>query len=88
MDTMTARRDTPSTPARAASVPSETASLATAIQGLHGMQRLVMCLYYVEGLKLPEIALVLELGELEVAQLYTQALASLGMARPAQLHAA
>lgn len=88
MDAMnTALRTTPGAPARTPSA-AEAAPLAAAIQGLHGMQRLVVTLYYVEGLRLPEIALVLELGELEVAHLYTQALAALGAAPPAQRHAA
>ncbi|HEX6039202.1 hypothetical protein [Longimicrobium sp.] len=88
MDATTATpRDTLSTPARTPSA-ADTASLAAAIQGLGGMQRLVVSLYYMEGLRLPEIALVLELGELEVAHLYGQALAALGLARPAQRHAA
>lgn len=75
-------------PARTSSATAETASLAAAVQGLHGMQRLVVSLYYVEGLRLPEIALVLELSELEVAHLHTQALASLGAGNPAHRHAA
>jgi DNA-directed RNA polymerase specialized sigma subunit len=88
MNTMTAAaRETLCTPARATAAP-EAASLAAAIQELHGMQRLVVTLYYVEGLRLPEIALVLELSELEVAHFYTQAITALGGSAPAHRQAA
>jgi DNA-directed RNA polymerase specialized sigma subunit len=53
------------------------AQLTNAIQSLGGLERLVVSLYYKEGLRLPEIGLVLGLGELEVTQIHAQALAAL-----------
>ena len=59
-----------------------TAPTADALLALKGLERVVVSLYYVEGLRLPEIALVLDLGEVEVARLYARALASLRAAEP------
>lgn len=90
MDAMTAaRHETPRTPVLAPAAAADAASLAAAIQALHGMQRLVVSLCYGEGLRLPEVALVLEMSEIEVAQLYAQALATLrGEPGAAYRHAA
>lgn len=65
------------------------AQLTNAIQSLNGLERLVVSLYYKEGLRLPEIGLVLGLGELEVTQVYSHALAALrGESVPARKQAA
>ena len=86
MDAMTTPfRDAVCPPARTVSATADTVSLAAAIQGL---QRVVVSLHYAEGLRLPEIAVVLELSELEVAHLFAQALSSLGAAPAAHRHAA
>jgi DNA-directed RNA polymerase specialized sigma subunit len=64
-------------------------ALANAVQALPTLERLVMSLYYEQGLRVHEIAVVLELGELEVAHIYAQAFAALREEmRPAQRQAA
>jgi RNA polymerase sigma factor FliA len=53
------------------------ASLATAIDGLPERERLVMSLYYSDGLNLKEIGAVLKVTESRVCQLHGQALVRL-----------
>jgi DNA-directed RNA polymerase specialized sigma subunit len=57
--------------------PTDTDTFGGAIRRLRTPERLILTLYYHEGLKLPEIALVLEMAEAEATQLYAQALAAL-----------
>jgi len=69
--------------------PTDIESFGGAIRRLRAPERLVLTLYYHEGLRLPEIALVLEMAEAQAAQLYTQALAALREElRPLRLQAA
>ncbi len=55
----------------------ERQELAEAISGLSERERLVLTLYYYEGLTLKEIGAVLEISESRVCQLHTKAIARL-----------
>lgn len=65
------------------------AAIADAIRQLDGLERVVVSLYCMEGLRLPQIAQVLDLDEVEVTRLYTRAMAYIRTAGLlAQRHAA